>query len=172
MTKKKICLLGAPGVGKTSLVSRFVKSIFSEKYQASVGAKVDKKTVHANGVQVDLVIWDMAGDSAERLSHSPNLRGSAGHVVVADGTQPETIEEAIRIAHEVAVHHGPVPLVFLVNKSDLTNLWRATPEAVARLAGEKGHALVTSAKTGECVEQAFVKLAELMAAAEASSGDA
>ena len=45
MIKRKICLLGAPGVGKTSLVARFVKSIFSEKYQATVGAKVDKKTV-------------------------------------------------------------------------------------------------------------------------------
>ena len=166
MTKKKICLLGAPGVGKTSLVARFVKSIFSEKYQASVGAKVDKKTVHANGGQVELVIWDMAGDSADRISHSPYLRGSSGHLVVADGTQPETLEEAIRVAHEVAVNHGDVPLVFLVNKSDLTNLWRVTPAAIARLAGEKGHTFVTSAKSGECVEQAFVKLAEMMAAAE------
>ena len=166
MTKKKICLLGAPGVGKTSLVARFVKSIFSEKYQASVGAKVDKKTVHANGRRVELVIWDMAGDSAERISHSPYLRGSAGHLVVADGTQPETLEEAIRVAHEVAVNHGDVPLVFLVNKSDLTNLWRVTPETIARLAGEKGQGYLTSAKTGENVEQAFVKLAELMAAVE------
>lgn len=164
MTKKKICLLGAPGVGKSSLVARFVKSIFSEKYQASVGAKVDKKTVQANGEQVELVIWDMAGDSAERLSHSPYLRGSAGHLVVADGTQPETIEEGVRLAHEVAVNHGDVPLVFLVNKSDLANLWRVTPEAIARLAGEKGKVFLTSAKTGENVEQAFVTLAEMMAA--------
>ncbi len=172
MTKKKICLLGAPGVGKTSLVARFVKSIFSEKYQASVGAKVDKKTVLANGQPVELVIWDMAGDSAERISHSPYLRGASGHLVVADGTQPESVEDAIRLAHEVPVNHGEVPLVFLVNKSDLTNLWRMTPEAIAHLAGEKGVAFVTSAKTGECVEQAFVKLAELMAAAETPAGNA
>ncbi len=171
MTKKKICLLGAPGVGKTSLVARFVKSIFSEKYQASVGAKVDKKTVQANGQQVELVIWDMAGDSAERLSHSPYLRGSAGYLVVADGTQPESIEEAIRLAHEVAINHGDVPLVFIVNKSDLTNLWRVSPEAIARLAGEKGHAFLTSAKTGENVEQAFVKLAAMMAAVAGPTED-
>lgn len=164
MTKKKICLLGAPGVGKTSLVARFVKSIFSEKYQASVGAKVDKKTVQANGQQVELVIWDMAGDSAERLSHSPYLRGSAGHLVVADGTQTESLEEGVRLAHEVAVNQGDVPMVFLVNKSDLTNLWRVSPEAIARLAGGKGNVFLTSAKTGDNVEQAFVKLAEMMAA--------
>ncbi len=126
MIKRKICLLGAPGVGKTSLVARFVKSVFSEKYQATVGAKVDKKTVQVNGEDVQLVIWDMAGDSAERLSHSPYLRGAAGHLVVADGTQPESMEEAHRVVQEVTAHYGPLPLVFLVNKNDLANLWRVT----------------------------------------------
>ena len=168
MIKRKICLLGAPGVGKTSLVARFVKSIFSEKYQATVGAKVDKKTVQVNGEEVQLVIWDMAGDSAERISHSPYLRGAAGHMVVADGTQPESLEEAQRVVHEVIAHYGPMPLVFLVNKNDLANLWRVTPKDIDRLGGEHGAPFVTSAKTGEGVEQAFIAIAEKMAASDSS----
>jgi small GTP-binding protein len=169
MIKRKICLLGAPGVGKTSLVARFVKGIFSEKYQATVGAKVDKKTVQVGGEDVQLVIWDIAGDSAERLSHSPYLRGSAGHLVVADGTQPESLEEAQRMAHEVVANHGPIPLVFLVNKNDLSNLWRVSAAEIERLGADHGKPFVTSAKSGEGVEQAFVTLAEKMAAADSST---
>jgi small GTP-binding protein len=168
MIKRKICLLGAPGVGKTSLVARFVKSIFSEKYQATVGAKVDKKTVQVGGEDVQLIIWDMAGDSAERISHSPHLRGAAGHLVVADGTQPESLEEAHRVVHEVAALYGPLPLVFLVNKNDLANLWRVSAAEIDRLGADHGKPFVTSAKTGEGVEQAFVMLAEKMAAADAT----
>ena len=165
MIKKKICLLGAPGVGKTSLVARFVKSIFSEKYQASVGAKVDKKTVEVNGRTVQLIIWDMAGDSAARLAHSPYVRGAAGHLVVADGTQPSSLEEVHRLTREFVLHHGAVPMVFLVNKCDLSNLWRVTPEEITKAGGDHGQPFVTSAKTGEGVEQAFIRLAELIAAA-------
>ncbi len=168
MIKRKICLLGAPGVGKTSLVARFVKSIFSEKYQATVGAKVDKKTVQVAGEDVQLVIWDMAGDSAERISHSPYLRGAAGHLVVADGTQPDSLEEAQRVVHEVTANYGPLPLVFLVNKNDLSNLWRVSVEEIARLGGDHGKPFVSSAKTGEGVEQAFVTLATKMAAADSA----
>ena len=44
MLQKKICMLGGFGVGKTSLVSRFVTSIFSDTYLTTVGVKIDKKT--------------------------------------------------------------------------------------------------------------------------------
>ena len=49
MLQKKICILGAFAVGKTSLVSRFVHSMFSEKYQTTMGVKIDKKTIEAGG---------------------------------------------------------------------------------------------------------------------------
>src|SRR5262249_34030906 len=111
---------------------------------------------------------DMAGDSAERISHSPYLRGAAGHLVVADGTQPESLEEAQRVVHEVTAHYGSLPLVFLVNKNDLANLWRVSPAEIERLGGEHGKPFVTSAKTGENVEQAFLAIAEKMAAADST----
>ena len=43
--QKKICMLGGFSVGKTSLVKRYVQSIFSEAYLTTVGVKIDKKTV-------------------------------------------------------------------------------------------------------------------------------
>ncbi|MBS0658653.1 MAG: GTP-binding protein [Verrucomicrobia bacterium] len=160
MLKKKICLLGAPAVGKTSLVARFVRSIYSENYHATVGAKVDKKVVEIPGGTVELMIWDMAGDSAERLAHSPYVRGAAGHLVVCDGTRPETIEESLRLLAEVRSLFGDVPMVTVVNKSDLVESWKATPDVLAPLEKEAGLApITTSARSGQRVEEAFATLA-------------
>src|SRR5262249_28340450 len=62
MIGKKICLLGAFAVGKTSLVTRFIKSVYSDRYLTTVGVKVDKKTVNVNGQEINLIIWDLAGE--------------------------------------------------------------------------------------------------------------
>lgn len=160
MLKKKICLLGAPAVGKTSLVARFVRSIYSENYHATVGAKVDKKVVEVAGGTVELMIWDMAGDSAERLAHSPYVRGAAGHLVVCDGTRPETIEESLRLIAEVRSLFGEIPMITVVNKSDLAESWKATEAVLAPLEKESGHpAIATSARSGQRVEEAFSALA-------------
>ena len=55
MIQKKICMLGGFAVGKTSMVARFVSSIFSDKYLSTVGVKIDKKTVTIDGCDVVLV---------------------------------------------------------------------------------------------------------------------
>lgn len=61
MIQKKICMVGAYGVGKTSLVRRFVESMFDEHYHTTVGARIDKKVVTINGASIMLMIWDLAG---------------------------------------------------------------------------------------------------------------
>ncbi len=58
MIRKKVCLLGAFAVGKTSLVARFVNSIYSDRYHTTVGVKVDKKKVMVEGREISLIIWD------------------------------------------------------------------------------------------------------------------
>ena len=62
MLQKKICMLGGFAVGKTSLVRRFVQSIFSENYLTTVGVKIDKKSVVFPDKTVDLILWDLAGE--------------------------------------------------------------------------------------------------------------
>ena len=49
MIQKKVCMAGTSGAGKTSLVAKFVHSIFSDKYLTTVGLKIDKKTVTVDG---------------------------------------------------------------------------------------------------------------------------
>jgi GTPase SAR1 family protein len=58
MIQKKVCMVGTSGVGKTSLVAKFIHSIFSDKYLTTVGVKIDKKTVTVDGNEVMLMIWD------------------------------------------------------------------------------------------------------------------
>ena len=85
--QKKICMLGAFSVGKTSLVKRYVASVFSETYLTTVGVKIDKKTVDLAGRVVNLILWDLAGEDDIASLRMSYLRGSAGYVLVADGTR-------------------------------------------------------------------------------------
>ena len=87
MIEKKICMLGASGVGKTSLVSRFVSSIFSDKYLTTVGVKVDKKVVAVDDTQVTLLLWDIYGQDEFQTVKPAYLRGASGYLLVADGTR-------------------------------------------------------------------------------------
>jgi len=75
MIQKKICMIGASGVGKTSLIAKFVHSMFSDKYLTTVGVKIDKKTVSVDGAEVMLMIWDLEGN---RDSGTSRRRDRAG----------------------------------------------------------------------------------------------
>jgi len=76
MIKKKICMLGVFAVGKTSLVQRFVKSMFSEKYLTTVGVKIDKKTIEVKGKIVELMLWDLQGEDEFQKLNATYLRGA------------------------------------------------------------------------------------------------
>ncbi len=75
MIQKKICMLGSFAVGKTSLVRRFVESIYSDAYHTTVGVKIDKKTVQQNGTEVSLLLWDLYGEDEFQKMRWSYLRG-------------------------------------------------------------------------------------------------
>ena len=100
---RKICMLGDFGVGKTSLVSRFVRNTFSEKYLTTVGVKVDSKEVDRGGRgPLKLVVWDIAGKSALDALNMSYLRGASGLLLVADGTREANPAHGDRPASAVA----------------------------------------------------------------------
>ena len=96
MLKKKICLLGAFAVGKTSLVARFVTSMFDERYISTIGVKVDRKQVSVAAGDVDLMIWDIAGEGDFQRINPTYLKGASGCLLVADGTQSKRISTSLR----------------------------------------------------------------------------
>lgn len=157
--QKKICMLGGFSVGKTSLVKRYVESVFSETYLTTVGVKIDKKTVTLGDKTVHLILWDLAGEddmASLRLSY---MRGSAGYVLVADGTRPATLEMALSLRKRVETEYGPLPFALLINKNDLREQWAVTDDDLEKLRSDGWWVRSSSARTGEGVDDAFTDLA-------------
>jgi hypothetical protein len=165
MIQKKICMLGGFGVGKTSLVSRFVSSIFSDKYFTTVGVKIDKKSVTVDGGEMTLVLWDIYGQDEFQTVRDSYLRGTSGYLLVADGTRYATLETAAALQRQAEAVVGQMPFLLLLNKSDLDREWQVDERALVKLVDRGWTVMKTSAKTGAGVEDAFAKLARAMAEA-------
>jgi small GTP-binding protein len=159
MIQKKICMLGSFAVGKTSLVRRFVESIFSETYHTTVGVKIDKKPIQIDGKQIDLVLWDLYGNDDFQKIRWSYFQGASGYLLVADGTRRATIDRAVELEERARAEIGSVPFVFVMNKCDLVDDWEFDSEMEARFATQSWTILSSSAKTGQGVEEAFSQLA-------------
>jgi small GTP-binding protein len=161
MIQKKICMLGGYAVGKTSLVSRFVTSMFSDTYLTTVGVKIDKKSVAARGNEVDLIIWDIYGEDEFQKMRTSYLRGASGYLLVADVTRRATLDTAQALHALVEQSIGPIPFTLVLNKTDLLDRWDLDDAVVEQLK-KRWRVIQTSAKTGDHVDEAFVDLASEM----------
>ncbi len=162
--KFKIVLLGDPSVGKTSLVSRFVLNNFDEKYITTLGTRVYKKEVplelDGEKRKVILMVWDTLGQKGfERILQNA-LRGSKGAIMVSDITRRETFDNLEKWVFRTLLYSGAMPMVFVANKSDLKDKYDFSAQDMRDL-GDKYDfpAYLTSAKTGNHVEEAFKHLA-------------
>ena len=164
MIQKKICMLGGFAVGKTSLVARFVNSIFSDKYLTTIGVKINRKPIVLEKSTINMVIWDVAGEDEFQTVQRSYLRGSSGYLLVADGTRASTFETACDLQKKAEDTVGRVPFILALNKADLAAEWQVDPRAYARLADQGWTIMRTSAKTGAGVEETFQALALRMAA--------
>jgi small GTP-binding protein len=159
MLQKKICMLGSFSVGKTSLVRRFVESIFSEAYHTSIGVKVDKKVVRVNDEDVTLVLWDIHGEDVYQKIRMSYLRGMSGYLLVVDGTRNQTLDDALALNERVIQEAGKVPAILVFNKSDLVDTWEIDSARESELAAAGWNICRASAKTGDSVEEIFSQLA-------------
>ncbi|MEW5759940.1 MAG: Rab family GTPase [Candidatus Thermoplasmatota archaeon] len=158
--KKKICLLGDPAVGKTSLIRRFVYDIFENKYASTIGTKVTKKSISIDEKKVTLLIWDIMGQKYQDELSMHYYRGAEGALVVCDVTLASTLRSIDSWVKAINAVIPRLPIVFLGNKCDL-RMDKFFEIELLSLAGKYGcKYYLTSAKTGENVQEAFLSLAK------------
>ena len=168
---KKICMLGDFSVGKTSLIRRFVDRQFSDSYLSTVGVKISRKTVECQLVEqqkqvnVQLLIWDLEGNTKFKAITPTYLQGASSAVVVADVSRQVTIEHILdHIQCFLSVNPKSFVIVAL-NKSDLIDE-EQTGKILNFLSDNNIERVIatysTSAKTGLYVDEIFQKLAYKM----------
>lgn len=162
MIQKKVCVLGAFAVGKSSLIRRFVNNLFSEKYHTTIGVKVDQKVVPCGDQTAALMLWDIAGEDEFQSVRMSYVRGLSGLILVADATRAQTLRVAVDLHARVQLISPDVPKLLLLNKCDLTASADIDQTLLASLEQQGWPILKTSAKSGEGVEGAFLSLAKLM----------
>jgi small GTP-binding protein len=161
---KKVCLLGEFGVGKTSLVRRFVEDRFDERYLSTIGVLVSRKTMlidRPEPIDLTLLIWDTAGSERFSTVVRSYYQGAAGALIVCDLTRAETIVALTDYAAHVRAVNPGVPVVLVGNKLDLASQREIADEQLTTLALHLAAPMVlSSARTGAGVEAAFQLLAD------------
>jgi small GTP-binding protein len=167
---KKVVMLGDGAVGKTSLTARYVVNKFDDKYIATIGTKVSKKDMQLTKpnliINLRMMIWDILGQKEYSKIRTASLSGAQGVILVGDLTRPETVKNLESFwLPEIEEAVGKVPTVIMGNKHDLADKGTMAVTMLESIGQSLGHPVfLTSAKTGENVEQAFVTLGEMLVA--------
>jgi len=169
---KKVCLLGDFAVGKTSLMRRFVYNLFDDRYLSTIGVKVSRKTLDVSRggemLELNMMIWDLAGSDEFNQARKSYLRGAAGALLVCDVTRPQTLASLQTYANDLLQMKPDARFVVAANKCDL--IAQAAPGEQCLMPGQveefagafSAPWTLTSARTGDEVETLFRYLAGVL----------
>lgn len=167
---KKICMLGSFGVGKTSLVRRFVFDEFQEDYHSTIGVLIHKKTIslkEEDNSFLNFILWDIAHIEKFNDVIKTYFRGSHGAIVVFDVTRSQSFKEVDVYLKPYLNINPQSKLIFVGNKVDLVDKQSYNMEQLLQLSKTyKAPSFLTSSKSGENVNKLFHSLATLFVKAE------
>ena len=166
VVKLKICMAGEGAVGKTCLIRRYVLDQYEDRYIATLGTKITKKSLRTanpkgpGDIQADVILWDIMGTSTLReLLKEAYYHGAQGILAVADLTRRDTLTALDEWARSIRSVAGDIPTYGVVNKADLEAERDILASEVESFFEKRGWSWsYTSAKTGSGVEEAFVGL--------------
>ncbi len=153
--QKKILLVGDFGVGKSSLVERFVYSRFSEEYKSTIGVVISKKELNLEGLVLKFLIWDVAGEREISEVPASYYLGCSGLLFVFDLTRPETWVGMSQRLETIRQMSKSDNIIVVGNKSDLCE-----PSQIEQVLDKIGVRVdaVTSARSDDNVDRAFHEL--------------
>ncbi len=163
----KVIVIGPGAVGKTSIINRFVKDEFVLKYKLTIGTDFLTKTFeYKPNKSAKLQIWDIGGQERFKFLRKSFYDGANGAFLVFDLSRGHTYKETKTWLSEMyQIMDKKIPFILVGNKSDLIE---EIGESINRnevemfVKEEKSIYIETSAKTGDNVEQAFIKLIQRM----------
>lgn len=164
---KKICLLGDFNVGKTSLVRRFIEDKFSDRYLSTVGVKVSRKSVEIKTEQeiswLDLLVWDLEGNTKFKSITPSYIKGASGSIIVADLSRSDTLQNLERHLQLFFEINPDSKAIVALNKADLISQEKLA-QIIANYQAQNFKSVLgiyaTSAKTGNFVNQIFQSIAQ------------
>eukprot|EP01035_Chromulina_nebulosa_P027504 gene27504-36187_t len=122
LAKYKLVFLGDQGVGKTSIITRFMYDSFDKNYQATIGIDFLSKTMYLEDRTVRLQLWDTAGQERFRSLIPSYIRDSSVAVVVFDITNRASFLNTSKWIEDVRNERGNDVIIILVgNKTDLSD---------------------------------------------------
>ena len=158
-TTRKIILSGNTGVGKTSLVSRYVHERFLEKYPSSIGVRIDRKELQISHNILDMIIWDLSSKSSQEEVPQSYLLRTSGAIYVVDISEPSTFDNMVEDIAFFQKKLSGIPILIVANKSD-----KVSPAAINFIIEEMPVRpdFISSAKENINVTEIFQRLGELM----------
>lgn len=166
---KKICMVGDFSVGKTSLIRRFVDGQFDDKYLSTVGVKISRKdVVLPEGSELQLLIWDIEGQTKFKAIAPSYLQGAKGAIIVGDVSREETLNNLGDHLNLFSRVNPKGKMVVALNKADLIDDQKLEALLKHHHYLDSDYPVIktygTSAKSGDNVNQLFQDLAqEIMA---------
>ncbi len=153
----KVVLVGDSGVGKTNIMSKYLKNQFREDSKATVGVEFGSKQFTVENHQIKAQIWDTAGQERYKAITSAYYKGTKGAFVVYDITRKNTFETVNKWVSDIsAAADKKITLILIGNKNDLEDQRQVTKEMGEEKAKELGLAFMeTSACSGENLDKAF-----------------
>jgi small GTP-binding protein len=154
--------LGSSGVGKTSLINRYISNEFSGDHSATVGIDFFTKPIQVRDRTVNFQIWDTAGQERFRLLIPFYIRDSSIAVIVYDVSSPDSFNDA-KLWHKTVVDErgNDVVCVLVGNKNDLES--RILPDDIQSFAKPLAiQTIETCAKTGQNVARLFKIVSEAL----------
>jgi len=160
----KIVIFGDAGCGKTTLLKKYSTDLFISDTRMTIGVDFETKTLHFDGLDVKLMIWDFGGEERFRFIFPNYICGAMGGILMYDITNYSSLSHAIDWLTLLKASDNEIPIVLIGGKSDLEIIREVSPEEGLTVAEDMNiHAFYEcSSKTGENVEKIFHSLVKTM----------
>lgn len=157
----KVVMVGDFGVGKTSLVQRFVDNSFSEEYLSSIGVSISKKNlISKNDIDSKVMLWDIEGRTESKPIFKQYLMGAKAFIIVVDLTSQKSID-SVKDHLKTCLESVPTaPICIALNKNDLETKLSVDSDIIKKMSPNIISVQKSSAKSGEAVNEIFTEINE------------